>query len=161
MDEMIPSSGASCLLPPAGKTITAASGDGELCQGTDPHPEKPFRFARSTVRDVRLASRTRLFPAASMPPSLQRPPHRGAGAEPRRALSPVSCCKIVPYHGEACASPWRGGMTEHSRVIAALTLTAVTKPARSIPTTAAGGVPSKTARFVSTTACPVSTPDSL
>ena len=30
-------------------------------------------------------------------------------------------------------------MTEHSRVIAALTLTVVTKPARSIPTTAAGG----------------------
>ena len=38
----------------------------------------------------RCAYSTRFVPAAPLPPSLQRPPHRGAGAEPRRALSPVS-----------------------------------------------------------------------
>ena len=81
-------------LPLQGKTI--AAGNGELCQGTDPHPEKPFRFACSAVRDGRLTSGTRLFSAASMPPSLQRPPHRGAGAEPRRALSPVSLASEKP-----------------------------------------------------------------
>ena len=68
----------------------------ETVNRTDQHPEKPFRFARSAVRDGRLPSRTRFFSAASMSPSLQRPPHRGAGAEPRRALSPVSLASEKP-----------------------------------------------------------------
>ena len=79
----------------AGKTF-AAAGNGELRQDTDQHPEKPFNIACSAVRDGRLTSRTRLFSAAPMPPLLQRPPHRGAGAEPRRALSPVSLAQEKP-----------------------------------------------------------------
>ena len=82
-------------LPPAGKTVAAAGG-GELCRGTDQHPEKPFRFASSTVRDGSLPPRTRLSFVVPTPPSLQRPPHWGAGAEPRRALSPVSLASEKP-----------------------------------------------------------------
>ena len=78
------------LLSLGGSRSAAAAGDGELYQGTDQHPEKQWSFACSTGRDGRLTSRTRLFFVASVSPSLQRPPHRGAGAKPRRALSPVS-----------------------------------------------------------------------
>ena len=51
---------------------------------------KSKRLLPSRFKVGKLMSRTRLFFAASVFPSLQRPPHRGAGAEPRRALSPVS-----------------------------------------------------------------------
>ena len=71
----------------SGKDRCCGSRNGERCQSTDKHPEKPLHFARSAVRDGRLTPRTRSFPVAPMPPSLQRPPHRGAGAKPRRAAA--------------------------------------------------------------------------
>ena len=87
-------------LPPSsplcGESTSLGEGGSRLAgtvNCTDQHPEKPFSFACSAVSGGSLTSRTRLFPAASMPPSLQRPPHRGAGAEPRRALSPVSLAR--------------------------------------------------------------------
>ena len=72
-------------LPTAGEGSCCGSRSGELYQSTDKHPEKPFRFACSTVRDGRLSSRTRLFPAASIPPFASAPAAPGCrgGAPPR------------------------------------------------------------------------------
>ena len=47
----------------------------------------------------------------------------------------------VQAPGETYASSGRGGMTERLRVITALSETGITTPVRSIPTTAAGGIP--------------------
>ena len=51
---------------------------------------KSKRLLPSRFKVGKLTFSTRLFIVEPMPPSLQRPPHRGAGAKPRRALSPVS-----------------------------------------------------------------------
>ena len=47
----------------------------------------------------------------------------------------------VQAPGETYTSSGRGGMTERLRVITALSETGITTPVRSIPTTAAGGIP--------------------
>ena len=107
-------------------------GDGELCQGTDQHPEKQYSFACSTGRDGRLTSRTRLFFVASVPPSLQRPPHRGAGAEPCRALSPVSLAQEKPGRRRRRRRKSHGlrirGFRKRPRMLACVRLLLLSKP---------------------------------
>ena len=72
------------------------SGVNRPCAGASITSLKSKRRLPGRFKDGKLTSRTRLFIVEPLPPSLQRPGHRGAGAEPRRALSPVSLAQEKP-----------------------------------------------------------------
>ena len=93
--------------PPSGLSSPKGSrGSNRPCAGAAKGTLKSKRLLPSRFKVGKLTFSTRLFPAAPLPPSLQRPPHRGAGEHPCRAFSPVSPAQEKP--GRRRHPPGRG-----------------------------------------------------
>ena len=139
---------AAAFLVPGRLAGGAPAGGAWLSPRWSLPPAVRFLFARQKEIGKRKTARGNLPKGSPATPS-SRP--RGAVCPPldppasvtwsrysvqnSRPLSPVQA------PGETYASSGRGGMTERLRVITALSETGITTPVRSIPTTAAGGIP--------------------
>ena len=93
---------------------------------------KSKRLLPSRFKVDKLTFSTHLFIVEPMPPSLQRPAHRGAGAEPCRALSPVSLAQEKPGRRRRRRGKSHGlrirGFRKRPRMLACVRLLLLSKP---------------------------------